>query len=185
VKTIQSLILLAALSVVSASAEEWRKGISGLVEVIVPEKRILREGEIAKTGETLRIWRGADLIIEMESSKGLVRAKGPVLLRLAPEKEGFNRAAVTGGEEKVGFVVRAVRGGGRFSEDGERWCNLTAGMILPEGTRVRAFRDSILDFYHNEARRPVRVTEHERPVTLRVKNEVAGNGGREMAAKAR
>jgi hypothetical protein len=164
---------------VAAQSDEWKKvafvgnakvkSISGLVEVIQPEQRTLREGEMARPGDILRIWRGADLILQMESSKGLVRAKGPVLLRLLPD-ESYSRAAVIPPKkEPVGFVVRAVHGpGGRYSADGQRWANLSAGMILPEGARVRAFRDSILDFYHNEAKFALRVSDSKKPVTLTV-----------------
>lgn len=195
-KTVHCLILLAMVSLTSSIAEEWRKvafvgnakvkTISGLVEVILPEKRILREGEVAKVGDVLRVWRGADLIIQMESSKSLVRAKGPVLLRLAPEKEGFNRASVTGQDEKAGFVVRAVRGGGRFSEDGVHWQTIEAGMILANGAQVRAFRDSILDFYHNRAHTTLRVADHNKRVTLSTPTQVAATGASamEMASKA-
>lgn len=182
------------LATVGARGDDWKKvafvgnakvkSISGLVEVVQPEQRILREGETARPGEILRIWRGADLIMQMESSKGLVRAKGPVLLRLAPNDEGYSRAAVDRSDEPVGFVVRAVRGpGGRYTADGNHWANVSAGMILPEGARVRAFRDSILDFYHNSAKVAVRVSDPKKPVTLTV-NSTAPAAEALLAAKA-
>ena len=182
------------LATVAAQSEDWKKvafignakvkSISGLVEVVQPDQRVLREGETAKPGEVLRIWRGADLVLQMESSKGLVRAKGPTLLRLAPNDEDHRRASVTRSEEPVGFVVRAVRGpGGRYSVDRNHWANLSAGMIIPEGARVRAFRDSILDFYHNTAKVAVRVSDSNKPVTLTV-NTTAPAAEAFLAAKA-
>lgn len=171
-------VILVAFFLLSIQGEEWRKvafvgsakikSISGLVEVIQPDQRILREGEVAKPGDILRVWRGANLVIQMEGSKSFVRADGPVLLRLAEADEGFNRASITGSEEKVGFVVRAVRGHGRYSEDGERWGDLETGMILREGTQVRPFRDSVLDFYHNGAKVALRVSNHKKTVALKL-----------------
>jgi hypothetical protein len=193
VKSVRYLSLLVAFSISIVQAEEWRKvafvgsakvkSISGLVEVIQPEERILREGEIAKPGEVLRVWRGANLVIQMEGSKSFVRADGPVLLRLAPE-ENFNRASLTGSEEKVGFVVRAVRGHGRYSEDGDRWGDLETGMILKEGTRVRPFRDSILDFYHNGARVALRVSDHKKAVALKLQTVASSNSTMDFASQA-
>jgi hypothetical protein len=186
------LILLLTLSALGAHADEsWRKvafvgdakvkKISGLVEVIAPAQRILHPGEEAKAGETLRIWKGAELVLQMNRSQSLVRAAGPVLLRLAPEKEGFNRASVTGAEDKEGYVVRAVHGHGRFL-DGERWRDLQTGMVLPEGTKVRPYHDSILDFYNATTRTVVRVTDHSRQTTLPTWSANA-EGGPILAAK--
>lgn len=142
------------------------KNISGVVEIVsAKQERILHEKETARVGQVLRIWRGAEVVLEMKNTKSLVRAKGPVLLRLAPEREGYDRASVTGDEEKGGFIVRAVRGGGRY-QDGPYWRNLKAGMSLPEGTRVRPFHDSVLDFYHPASHKAIRVTDNTRQTAL-------------------
>jgi len=142
------------------------KTISGLVEVVAgTEERILHEKETAKIGQTLRIWRGAEVVLQMKNSKSLVRAKGPTLLRLAPDSEGYDRASIGGEEEKKGFIVRAVRGGGKY-QDGEYWRNLQAGMHLPDGTRVRPFRASVLDFYHPATHTAYRITDHSRQTPL-------------------
>src|SRR5213082_3204532 len=126
-KTMNCLLLLLMLAAIPGRSEEWRKvafigdadvkTISGLVEVVNGDKdRILHEKEIAKVGQTLRVWRGAEVVLQMKNSKSLVRAKGPVLLRLAPESEGYDRASVNGEEPKSGFVVRAVRGHGKYQD---------------------------------------------------------------------
>ena len=142
------------------------KTISGVVEVVSgKEERILHEKETAKVGQVLRIWRGAEVVLQMKNSKSLVRAKGPTLLRLAPDSEGYDRASVTGEENKEGFVVRAVRGGGKY-QDGEYWRNIQAGMHLPDGTRVRPFRDSVLDFYHPATHTAYRITDHSKQTPL-------------------
>lgn len=193
VKTVQTLILLVTLAASTIRAEEdWRrvafigdanvKSITGLVEVIAPEGRVLREGEKAQAGDVLRIWRGAEVVLQMDISKSLVRAKGPVLLRLAPA-DGYNRAALSGADEKVGFVVRAVWGHGRYSEDGVRWHDLRAGLVLPEGSKVRPFRDTTIDLYHNATHEVVRLTDHSKAVALISKSPATG-GGTLVAAKA-
>src|SRR3954469_2694256 len=176
-KSVTNLLLLViALTVSSARSEEWRKvafigdaevkKISGVVELISgKEERILHEKETAKVGQVLRVWRGAEVVLQMKNSKSLVRAKGPTLLRLAPDSEGYDRASVTGEEQKAGFIVRAVRGGGKY-QDGTYWKNLHTGMSLPEGTRVRPFHDSVLDFYHPAARKTYRVTNHTQQTAL-------------------
>jgi len=101
----------------------------------------------------------------MDNTKSLVRAKGPCLLRLAPEREGYGRASVTPEEPKSGFVVRAVRGRGKY-QDGPYWRFLEPGMTIPEGARVRPFRDSVLDFYHPATRTAYRVVNHKRQTVL-------------------
>lgn len=167
---------MTAFAVTSPHSEEWRKvafigdaevkNISGLVEVVSgKQERILHEKETAQVGQVLRIWRGAEVVLQMANTKSLVRAKGPVLLRLAGEREAYDRAAVTSQEEKSGFIVRAVRGGGRY-QDGPYWRNLKAGISIPEGTRVRPFHDSVLDFYHPTSHKSIRVTDHTRQTAL-------------------
>jgi hypothetical protein len=192
VKTIQTLLLLVTLTASLGAEDQWRrvaflgnarvKSISGLVEVIAPQSRILREGETAKVGETLRIYQGAELILQMQNTKSLVRAKGPVLLRLAPESEGFDRASINA-EEKPGYVVRAVRGGGRYSEDGIRWQNLETGITLSETARVRPFRDSTIDLYHTTAHTALRLTDHTKAIALAPKLATP-TGNDIIAAKA-
>ena len=179
-KTVQCWFLLAAMfSVVGGKGEDWKKvafignadvkSISGVVEVINgKDERILREKETAMVGQTLRIWRGSEVVLMMKNTKSLVRAKGPCLLRLADEREGYNRAAVTGEEPKTGFVVRAVRGHGKY-QNGDYWKFLEPGMTIPDGARVRPFRDSVLDFYHPATRTAYRVTDHKRQTVLAAK----------------
>jgi len=186
VKSVTSFLLLITLAV-SGRSEEWRKvafigdaevkSISGVVEVVAgKQERVLHEKETARVGQVLRVWRGSEVVLQMKNSKSLVRAKGPVLLRLAPESEGYDRAAVGAEEQKAGFVVRAVRGGGKY-QDGVYWRNLQTGMTLAEGTRVRPFHDSTLDFYHPQTRTAYRVTDHRKQTTLVAKtpsNEEVG-----------
>jgi hypothetical protein len=195
-KSVTGLLLMMALAVTSSRGEEWRKvafigdaevkTISGVVEVVAAkgdkQDRILHEKEIAKVGQVLRIWRGAEVVLQMKNSKSLVRAKGPTLLRLAPDSEGYDRASITGEEEKTGFVVRAVRGGGKYQE-GEYWRNLQAGMRLPDGTRVRAFRDSVLDFYHPATQTAYRITDHSKQTPLIAKSTTQEVSPTMVAAK--
>jgi hypothetical protein len=179
-KSVSLFLLVVMLNVVDGKAEEWKKvafignaevkSISGVVEVVAgKEERTLREKETATVGQTLRIWRGSEVVLMMKNTKSLVRAKGPCLLRLAPEREGYDRASVTGEEPKSGFIVRAVRGAvrgqGKF-QDGAHWRFLEPGMTIPDGARVRPFRESVLDFYHPATRTAYRVTDHKRQTVL-------------------
>jgi len=178
-KTLKCLLLAVALIPGTVRSEDWRKiafigdadvkSISGVVELLTGEQdRVLHEKETATVGQTLRIWRGAEVVLKMKNSQSLVRAKGPTLLRLAPENEGFDHSSATGEEPKTGFIVRAVRGHGKY-QDGEHWRDLRAGMRLPEGTRVRPFHDSALDFYHPATRTAYRVTDPWRQTALSAK----------------
>jgi hypothetical protein len=174
-KTVKCLLLIGAVGVLSSMSEEWQKiafigdaevkSISGVVELVNGSERILREKETATVGHTLRIWRGSEVVLVMKNTKSLVRAKGPCLLRLAADKEGGYQRADSGEESKSGFVVRAVRGGGKY-QDGPYWRCLEAGMTIPEGTRVRPYRDGILDFYHPGTRTAYRVTDHKKQTLL-------------------
>ncbi len=196
-KSVTFLFLALTLAVTSGRSEEWRKvafigdaevkTISGVVEVVSAkgdkQDRILHEKDTAKVGQILRIWRGAEVVLQMKNSKSLVRAKGPTLLRLAPDSEGYDRASTTGEEQKSGFIVRAVRGGGKY-QDGECWRNIQAGLHLPEGTRVRPFRDSILDFYHPATHTGYRVTDHSKQTPLVAKSTAEEANPTIVAAKA-
>ncbi|HEY6228329.1 MAG TPA: hypothetical protein VI282_14500 [Verrucomicrobiae bacterium] len=175
-KSLKWFLLLITLALPSGRSEEWRKvafigdaevkTISGVVEIVSgKQERILHEKETARVGQVLRIWRGAEVVLQMKNTKSLVRAKGPVLLRLAPDSESFDRASVRSEEEKTGFIVRAVRGGGKY-QDGVYWKPLRVGMCLPDGTRVRPFHDSVLDFYHTGTHKSYRVTDHTRQTAL-------------------
>ena len=173
------MLLATTLAFSSAKAEDWRKvafigdaevkSISGVVELITgQEDRVLHEKETANVGQTLRIWRGAEVVLRMNNSKSLVKAKGPVLLRLAPEGEGLGQSSAYGEELKKGFIVRAVWGHGKY-QDGEYWRDLKAGMCLQDGTRVRPFHDSTLDFYHPATKTVCRVTDSGRQTILTAK----------------
>jgi len=70
------LFLALIVGVTAARSEDWKKvafignaevkSISGVVEVLNgKEERILREKEKAKVGQTLRIWRGSEVILMM------------------------------------------------------------------------------------------------------------------------
>ena len=193
-KTVQFWFLLAVMvSVAGVKGEDWKKvafignaevkSISGVVEVIQgKEERILREKETANMGQTLRIWRGSEVVLMMDKTKSLVRAKGPCLLRLADEREGYDRASVTGEEPKSGFVVRAVRGQGKY-QDGAYWRYLQPGMTVPDGVRVRPFRESVLDFYHPATRTAYRVTDHQRQTVLAAKPVESESSPTILAAK--
>ena len=168
-KIVGWLVLTVTLALTSGRGDEWRKvafigdadvkSVSGVVEVVSDgQERILHEKEVAKVGQTLRIWKGAEVVLMMKNSKSLVRAKGPALLRLAAEEEGYGRASATGEEPKTGFVVRAVRGHGKY-QDGLYWRDIRTGMCLPDGTRVRPYHDSVLDFYNPATRTALRVTD--------------------------
>ena len=82
-KTIRCLLLTMTLALVSGRGEEWRKvafigdadvkSISGVVEVVSGgQERILHPREIAVVGQTLRVWRGAEVVLMMKNSKSLV-----------------------------------------------------------------------------------------------------------------
>lgn len=194
-KNLKWLLLVGMIAVSPGRSEVWQKvafignaevkSISGVVEVINgKDERVLREKEEAKVGQTLRIWRGSEVVLMMKNTKSLVRAKGPCLLRLAPEREGnYDRAAVTFEEPATGFVVRAVRGGGKY-QDGPYWRQLQAGMTIPEGAKVRPFRESTLDFYHPATRTAYRITDHKRQTILAAQPASQGGSPQILAASA-
>src|SRR5688572_27973209 len=193
-KTIYCLLLVAKIAAFSGRAEEWQKvafignaevkSISGVVEVISgKEERDLRPKDTAKVGQTLRIWRGSEVILLMNNTKSLVRAKSHCLLRLASEREGYDKASVIGEEPRSGFVVRAVRGNGKY-QDGPHWRYLRPGMCIPEGAKVRPFRDSALDFYHPATRTAYRVTDHEKQTVLIARSPSDESSPQILAAKA-
>jgi hypothetical protein len=197
-QTIQLLKFLATLTLTVASVradEDWRrvafvgdaqvKSISGVVEIATTgQERSVRPGEKATAGQTLRIYRGAEVILMMDRSQSLVRAKGPTMLRLAPMTEGYDRASIEENSVDSGFAVRAVRGSAKYKV-GQRWVPLKAGTVIPVGTQVRPGHDTILDFYHASSGTVARVTDSSRPTTLRpTGGPMEVSGANIMAAKA-
>lgn len=189
------VMLVAMMSALAAvRADEWRRvafiggaeafSISGLVEVIDEgDVSMLHQKDQVNIGQTLRVWRGSEVILKMDRTKTLVRAKGPTLLRLASLSEGFDSASAGSSSNRRSdvFIVRAVRGHGKF-QDGDCWRDLQAGMALPEGAKVRPYRNSVLDFYHTGTKTAVRVTDHKHQTVLTPISE--GAAGTILAAKA-
>lgn len=191
-KTIKYLFLILGLATITAQTEEWRrvafvgeakvKTLSGLVEILEPSgQRILHSGDPAHAGQTLRVWRGAEVVLWMEKSKSFVRAEGPVFLRLIEDRDTFEHATTEASEDLNRFEVRAVRGGAKVFHNG-RWCALQAGMTLPEGSKVRPFRESVVDIYHPASKKAFRITDHTRQTTLSA--ITTGAAGPALAAQA-
>ena len=184
-KTIKHLLLALTLSAALIDIrgeEDWRrvafagearvKTMSGLVEVLDKTgNKILHAGEPAHPGQTLRVWKGAEIVLWMENSQSLVRAEGPVLVRLTENENYFDRASSNASQNEELFVVRAVRGGGKYCQNGQ-WNLLTTGMSLPAGTKVRPFRQATLDFYNPSTHTALRVVDHTKPTTLSAKTKV-------------
>jgi hypothetical protein len=174
-KTLKFLLLIATMALLNVHAEEWRKvafvgdakvkSATGLVEIVANSgQKTLRAGDKAEAGQTIRVWRGAELVLWIENTQSFVRAAGPTLVRLIDDKAEFQRSSVES-EDKNVFEVRAVRGGGKALHNG-RWVAVEPGMILADGAKVRPFRDSIIDLYNPATRSAMRVTDHSKPTTL-------------------
>ena len=134
------------------------RNIQGTAERLTGVERwvALREGDQLSPGDILRTGSGTAILC-MRESESFVRLTPNTLCRLVPIQNNWDRAAVSGQEERHGFVVRSCRGQAFAETPTGKLTRLAVNDVLAVGTEVRTEPGAIVDLFHTETGRPVRI----------------------------
>ena len=134
------------------------KEVEGEVERLAGVERwtAVQTGDQLEPGDLLRTGSGS-VVLCMRESESFVKVTGNTLCRLVPIEKGWDRAVVSGQEEKEGFVVRSCRGKAYAGKGDGSWAPLTVNTVLAQGTEVRTAPGALVDLFHTGYQRPVRL----------------------------
>jgi len=131
---------------------------TGIVERLsgVDQWEKLQAGEELLPGDVVRTAEGT-AVLRMRESKSFVKITPHTTLRLIAIESGWDRAVVTGREERTGFVVRSCRGKAYVIAANGEWRLLRVNDVLAPGTALRTSSEAVVDLFHNASHQPLRV----------------------------
>lgn len=107
-------------------------------------------------GDVIRT-RASSVVLCMSESQSFVKVTPNTVLRLVEIEKGWDRAVVSGEEERTGFVVRSCRGKAYFDPGDGSWRILEVNDVLARGTDVRTEAGAMVDLFHTGTKRPLRI----------------------------
>ena len=116
----------------------------------------LKKGDHLQPGDLLRTTSGS-AVLSMLESESFVKVTPNTLCRLVALENGWDRAVLSGEEERQGFVVRSCRGNVYSQSADGRWTPLVVNAVLAEGTQVRTDPGASADLFHTQLQRPLRI----------------------------
>ena len=117
----------------------------------------LKKGDQLHPGDLLRATSGS-AVLSMLESESLVKITPNTLCRLVPLENGWDRAILSGQEEREGFVVRSCRGNVYSRSADGSWTPLVVNAVLVQGTQVRTEPGASVDLFHTQLQRPLRIS---------------------------
>lgn len=135
------------------------KRVNGEVEQLTGVDRwnLLSDGGTLRPGDVIRT-RAGTVLLEMRESGSFVKVTPHTVLRLIKMDDEWDRSALSGREERDGFAVRSCRGKAYFDAGEGRWQMVKVKAVLPRGTYIRTESGAVVDLFHTEMKRSVRVT---------------------------
>jgi hypothetical protein len=132
--------------------------VSGQAERLVGIDRWkpITAGAKLAPGDVLRTGNGT-VVLRMSTSGSFVKVTPQTLLRLVPLEKEWDRAALSGSEERNGFVVRSCRGKAYARTPGSEWENVEVNSVLALGSEVRTEPGTVLDLFDTSKQRPLRI----------------------------
>lgn len=132
--------------------------VSGAAERLagVDHWKKLHHGAQLQPGDLIRTGSGT-VLLRMTESGSFVKVTPNTVLRLVEIEKNWDRAAVSGQEERTGFVVRGCRGKAYFDAGQDGWKKLEVNDVLAPGTDVRTEAAAVVDLFHTSTKRPVRI----------------------------
>jgi hypothetical protein len=116
----------------------------------------LQQGAKLAPGDILRT-RNGTVVLRMAESGSFVKMTPHTILRLTQLDNGWDRAALSGCEEKRGFVVRSCRGKAYVRDASGEWQNIAVNCVLAAGSEIRTEPETVIDLFNTENRRPLRI----------------------------
>ncbi|MGZ8899724.1 MAG: hypothetical protein ACXW3Z_06480 [Limisphaerales bacterium] len=132
--------------------------VNGLAERLsgVDRWKKLEIGAQLHPGDVIRTKSGS-VVLCMSESHSFVKVTPNTILRLVQIEKDWDRAAVSGEEERTGFVVRSCRGKAYFNPGDGSWRILEVNDVLARGTDVRTEAGAMVDLFHTGTKRPLRI----------------------------
>ncbi len=109
-----------------------------------------------KPGDLVRT-RAGTAVLRMQESGSFVKLTPQTILRLADLETGWDRSALSGAEERKGFVVRGCRGKAFARQAGGEWRSVEVNAVLAAGEEIRTEPETVLDLFSTVQKRPLRV----------------------------
>jgi hypothetical protein len=117
----------------------------------------LKKGDQLQPGDLLRTTSGS-AVLSMLESESFVKVTPNTLCRLVALENGWDRAVLSGQEEREGFAVRGCRGNVYSRSADGSWTPLAVNAVLARGTQVRTERGALVDLFHTHLQRPLRIS---------------------------
>ncbi len=163
------------------------KRVDGSVERLtgIDKWEPVKAGTTLRTGDLVRTKEGT-ILLRMVESQSFVRVTPNTILRLAAAESESDRSILSGCEERRGYVVRSCRGPAFSRLPGGEWKPIQVNTVLPESCAVRTETGVLMDLFHTESKRALRIpgsTEIDLPAVPRpeialARPRLSGAGGR-------
>jgi hypothetical protein len=118
--------------------------------------RPISAGMHLKTGDVVRTGKGV-VVLKMNESQSFVKVAPNTVLRLVTLEKEWDRAVLTGSEERSGFAVRSCRGPAFYQDKAGDWKPVLVNSVLPDSAILRTESGTVVDLYWTSARRSLRV----------------------------
>ena len=146
----QRVAFVGAASVKDAQGEVQR--LAGVEHWVA-----LKKGDQLQPGVLVRTTSGS-AVLSMLESESFVKVSPNTLCRLVALENGWDKAVVSGREEREGFVVRSCRGNVYTRSADGSWTALAVNAVLAPGTQVRTESGAFVDLFHTQLQRPLRIS---------------------------
>jgi hypothetical protein len=116
----------------------------------------LKKGDELQPGDLLRTASGSAVLAMLES-RSFVKVTPNTLCRLVVLESGWEKAIVSGQEEREGFVVRGCRGKVYARSTDGSWTPIAVNALLAPGTEIRTEPGAFVDLFHTRLQHPLRI----------------------------
>jgi len=134
------------------------KEVTGTVEYLhgIDAWLPLKAGAHLQEGDVVRTRQGR-VLLQMCESSSLVKVTPNTMARLVPLSAGWDRATLSGVEERSGYVVRSLHGKAYIQNARLEWQPVGVNDILPKGAIVRADQTASIDIFNPVDRKTLRI----------------------------
>jgi hypothetical protein len=134
------------------------KGVQGKAERLsgIDSWSPVKKGATLKPGDLVRVLNGS-LVLKMTESESFVKVTPNTLLHLLSYEQNWDRAILTGAEEKSGFVVRSCRGSASYRDRAGEWQPVQVNAVLPQTAIIRTEAQTTVDLFCTTTHHVMRV----------------------------
>ena len=122
-------------------------------------------------GDLVRTHNGT-VLLRMNESGSFVKVTPQTILRLVALENNWDQGALSGMEEKKGFVVRSCRGKAFVREPGQEWKSVEVNAVLAAGSEIRTESETVVDLFNTRRQRALRI---QGPVVIKLQESALAN----------